>query len=246
MVLKVIYIAMRTVLCPINILAYLFLLLTPPSTVFADTKVSSGSWFGYTAKFKFKDSLRAFFDIQPRFLIDSPRPRADGDLNTLNLRGAFGYQLDDNFSSYLGYAVVPTYEPKRVEHRAFQDLFSVHIDHDIKFSNRLRFEQRFLEGIDDVSLRGRYQSSIQKSLSWIPNLSLLIYDEAFFNFNDIETSAPKGFEQNRAFWGFNYQISSDFSVDMGYLNQYQERRGSSSDVLTNVLFLGFTSSIDLS
>ena len=217
-----------------------------PSVALADTKPASGAWLAYTTRFKFEDNLRAFLDLQPRFSIDSSRPSADGDLNAFILRGAFGYQLDDNFTSYFGYATVPTYEPKRVEHRLFQEISSVHIGSDLKFSNRLRFEQRFLEGVSEASLRGRYQSGIQKPLGFVSGLSLSFYDEVFFNFNDIETSAPKGFEQNRAFAGFNYQISSSLSFDFGYLNQYQERTRGSSDSITNIIFLGLISQVDLS
>ncbi len=211
----------------------------------ADTDNGSGLWLMYGGNIKFDNNVRAFFDLQPRFTLDSSKPGKDGELQTTVVRGAVGYQLDPNFAAYLGYAFVPTYSPKKVEQRVFQELTSVHHHHDFKFSNRVRLEQRNFEDIDRLSWRVRFQSRVQKSLGICEGLALVLSEEAFFNINDIKTSATQGFEQNRLFFGLNYQISNKLALDVGYLNQYQERRSPSADSLNNILFVGLISAIDL-
>jgi hypothetical protein len=226
------------------IIGFIFSLVFAP-IVNADTDNGSAVWAAYVGNIKLNNNLRAFFDLQPRFNLDSSKSGKDGEPQTTVIRGAVGYQLDPNFSVYLGYAFVPTYSPKKVEQRIFQDLTSVHHHQDLKLSNRLRLEQRNLEGVERISWRARFQSRIQKSVEICDGLGLVLSEEAFFNINDLRTSATQGFEQNRLFLGFNYQISNKLALDVGYLNQYQERRSPNSDSLNNVLFVGLVSSIDL-
>ncbi len=212
----------------------------------AETDTGSGVWFSYSARGRFAGDLRAFIDLQPRFVIDSPKSKLDSSISAANFRGAFGYQIDPNFSAYLGYAFVPSYNPKREETRMFQDVWVVHFFEDLKFSNRLRLEERNLEGVDKISLRGRYQSRVQKLVGSVEGLSLVFSDELFFNLNDVNTTAPHGFEQNRAFLGVNYQLSKSLAIDLGYLNQFQEKRQGSADNLNHIILLELVQTFDWS
>lgn len=216
----------------------------PLSSANADTNEGSALWLMSFTRLKFEDDLRAFIEIQPRFAIDDPAPGNDGDIRSVIYRGALGYQINPNFSFYLGYAAIPQYEPSKLEHRIFQEAFSTHDLESWRIINRLRLEERFLEGVDDVPWRIRHQLRGQRLLSFCDGLALAISDEVFMNLNDINTSATQGFDQNRIFLGINYKFSESLAMDFGYLNQYVEKRGGSSDLLAHNIFLGFISQFD--
>lgn len=210
----------------------------------ADTENGSALWLMSLNRFNLDDNTRVLFEFQPRISIDDPSSGNDGDIRTVIYRGALGYQIDQNFSAYLGYAVIPQYEPTKTEHRIFQELFSSHDYESWKIINRFRLEERFLEGVDDTLWRIRHQLRVQKPISSCDGLSLAISDEVFLNLNDINTSATQGFDQNRLFLGVNYKFSEKLAMDFGYLNQYVERRGGSSDLLAHNIFVGFISQFD--
>jgi hypothetical protein len=210
----------------------------------ADTDEGSALWLMSFSRFKFENNLRAFLEVQPRISVDDPAPGNDGDIRTVIYRGALGYQIDQNFSAYFGYAVIPLYEPTKVEHRIFQELFSSHDHESWKIINRFRLEERFLEGVDDMQWRARHQLRAQRALSFCEGVSLAMSDEVFINLNDINTAATQGFDQNRLFFGVNYKLSDRLSMDLGYLNQYVERRAGSNDLITHNIFLGFISQFD--
>ena len=87
--------------------------------------------------------------------------------------------------------------------------------------HRIRFEQRFLEGVDDTSLRFRYFARLTYPLNGIhDNLSLAINEEVFIHLNDPDGGPHSGFNQNRLFIGLNYRVSKRFAFELGYQNQY--------------------------
>lgn len=105
-------------------------------------------------RFQFTEQYRGFLDIQPRFTVDDVPGGDNGSIDTVLIRGALGYQLKPNIGIYQGYAIIPTYDPDKVEHRSFQELLAKQsLTSDSVLVHRLRFEQRFIEGVDDTSLR---------------------------------------------------------------------------------------------
>ncbi|WP_090332689.1 DUF2490 domain-containing protein [Nitrosomonas sp. Nm51] len=61
----------------------------------------------------------------------------------------------------------------------------------------------------------------------VSNLSFVIANEIFLNFNDVDMGFQSGFDQNRVFGGFAYKFSPVVTGEIRYLNQYLNRRNSS-------------------
>ena len=223
----------------------LFFLILFPLNILADTDSKTSTWFMSLTRFTFTEEIRGFLDLQPRLAVEDPQPGQDGHFDTLLMRGALGYQVDENIGIYQGYAVIPTYDPTRVEHRSFQEVLAKHPLFDVtSLTHRFRFEQRFLEGVDDLALRVRYFGRMVHPLpSLHENLSLAINEEIFINANDADGGPQGGFNQNRLFLGMNYKIDDSLSVDFGYQNQFVDGRNGAADTLNHITFLGFISKV---
>ena len=159
------------------------------------------------------------------------------------IRGAFGYQLNTNLGIYQGYAIIPTYDPDKVEHRSFQELLANQsLSDSAVLVHRLRFEQRFIEGVDDTSLRFRYFARFTHPLNEIHNnLSLAINEEVFIHLNDTDGGPQSGFNQNRLFIGLNYRISKSLAFEAGYQNQYVAGQGSADNVVNHIALISMQS-----
>lgn len=182
---------------------------------------------------------RGFVDIQPRFTVNDISGGDNGRLDMLLMRGAVGYQLTRHISLYQGYANIPTYDPKKVEHRSFQELFIKQPLTKGVFAHRLRFEQRDLDGVDDTAFRFRYFARLVYPLKdWHPNLSLAVNEEVFMNLNDTDSGPQSGFNQNRLFMGLNYRINPNLAYEFGYQNQYINSTGGKENISNHILFFG--------
>ncbi len=223
--------------------AFGFILLLP-AIVFADTETRSSLWTMSLNRFELTEQYRGFLDIQPRFTVDDVPGGDNGSIDTILIRGALGYQLNPHIGIYQGYAIIPTYDPDKVEHRSFQELLakqSLTGTHELM--HRIRLEQRFIEGVDDVSLRFRYFARFTYPLNGIhDNLSLAINEEVFIHLNDTDGGPQSGFNQNRLFIGLNYKVSKSFAFETGYQNQYVAGQGGADDVVNHIAFIGMQSS----
>jgi len=220
----------------------LFLLL--PAIVFAETESKSSLWTMSLNRFQFTEKYRGFLDIQPRFTVDDVPGGDNGSIDTVLIRGALGYQLNPNIGIYQGYAIIPTYDPDRVEHRSFQELLAKQsLNGASVLVHRMRFEQRFIEGVDDTSLRFRYFARFTYPLKDIhDNLSIAINEEVFIHLNDTDGGPQSGFNQNRLFIGLNYRVSKSFAFEVGYQNQYVAGQGRADDVVNHIAFIGMQTS----
>jgi len=203
----------------------------------SDSRTSA--WLMSLSRIKVTDNVRAFVDVQPRFTLNDTAGGKDGDLSTLLLRGALGYQLTPNVGLYQGVAYIPTYDPKKVEHRSFQELLIKQPLSTGSLAHRVRFEQRFLDGVDDTAYRLRYFVRYTRPLQNLhPKLSLAINEEMMINLNDADDGPQSGFNQNRLFMGVNYKVNPNLSFDMGYQNQVINVTSGRDNVMNHILFLG--------
>lgn len=217
----------------------LLLLITFTGISHADTETRSSAWFMSLSRFQFADNYRGFLDLQPRITVDDIPGGHDSSINTVLIRGALGYQLTPGIGIYQGYAIIPTYDPDRVEHRSFQEIFATQkLEKGSTWNHRFRFEQRFLEGVDDTAFRFRYFSRYTHPLTAIhENLTFAINEEVFVNLND--TQGPKaGFNQNRLFVGLNYKINRHLAIETGYQNQFINGQNNADDVVNHIGFFG--------
>ena len=218
--------------------------LLSPAIVLADTETKSSLWTMSLNRFQFTEQYRGFLDIQPRFTVEDVPGGDNGSIDTVLIRGALGYQLNSNLGIYQGYAIIPTYDPDRVEHRSFQELLAKQslIGASV-LVHRLRFEQRFIEGVNDTSLRFRYFARFTYPLNGIhDNLSLAINEEVFIHLNDTDGGPQSGFNQNRLFIGLNYKVSRNLAFEVGYQNQYVAGQRSADNAVNHITFIGMQSS----
>ncbi len=221
------------------------LLLLFSQVTFAESEDLNSFWFMSLNKFSIDKNYRAYIDLQPRFSIDAESENRDKDITQFIARGAFGYQVLPSLIFYQGYGIIPNYEPKKIEHRSYQELFSTHKYKTFTFNNRFRLEERFLEKIDNVALRARYFFRLTKKIKTLDKFSLALNEEAFFNLNDADSGPQRGFDQNRLFLGINTKVSKNLSFDIGYQNQYIEGRIGSNNKVNHILFLGIISNFNI-
>lgn len=196
-------------------------------------------WTMSLTRLTFNEHWRAFVDIQPRFTLNDISGGDNGRLDTLLMRGAVGYQITQNIGLYQGYAYIPTYDPKKAEHRSFQELFIKQPLSKGNFAHRLRFEQRDLDGVEDTAYRFRYFARLVYPLKhWHPKLSLAVNEEIFMNLNDTDGGPQSGFNQNHLFIGLNYRMNPNLAYEIGYQNQYVNRTGGADNISNHILFFG--------
>lgn len=218
----------------------IFMILLLPAVSNADTSSRNSTWLMSLSRIKLTETVNSFVDIQPRFTINDTSGGDDNALDTLLLRGALGYQITPNIGLYQGYAYIPTYDPKNVEHRSFQELFIKQpLQGKGALSHRLRFEQRFIDNADETAYRLRYFARYTHPLKqWHPSLSLAINEEIFINLNDADNGPQSGFNQNRLFVGLNYRVNPTLAYEFGYQNQIVNVPNNSNNVMNHILFFG--------
>jgi hypothetical protein len=190
-----------------------------------------GAWTAVNISVPITEKVQSRFQISPRWLDDI------SDFNQFILHGLLGYKFNEHFSFYQGYAWSTNYIPSfRYEHRPYQEAI---ISHNIKKSrleHRFRFEERFIENIDGVPVRGRYRLKWSYPLGKKEKWSLVFFDELFINFNSKTDGPQSGIDQNRIYTGVNYKFNENINSDLGYQFQQVHRKGPSIDPLNHFIF----------
>ena len=147
------------------------------------------------------------------------------------IRPGVGYALTEKTSIWLGYAWIPTSRPFAArhpfnEHRIWQQLLYNNTFSFGTLQSRTRLEQRFFDipGSTDVHHRFRQLFKLAIPIAEVPNLSFVVANEIFMNFNDVDMGFQSGFDQNRLFGGFAYRFNPTVTTEIGYMNQYLNRR----------------------
>ena len=188
-----------------------------PSTGTAVDNEAQG-WFLNTAQGPMGGKWRLYFEAQPRI---------DGDgARQLLIRPAIGYQVTEKWSLWQGYAWTPGFEPDRDESRIFQQsvLNSSPFEVPLRFVNRTRLEQRWLQRSSGTSVRLRHMLRATYPLDAAERWSVAAYDEAFATLNRTSGGPRSGFDQNRAFAGINCKLSQELTIEVGYVNQFVTAR----------------------
>ena len=169
--------------------------------------------------------LKWWFDGHLRLLED-----ADG-FNQSIIRPGIGWGLNKNSALWAGYGWIRTSPlgggEDFDEHRIWQQWTWSKEVRPFKVAARTRFEQRLVETGDDTGLRLRQFFRIQKTLPTALPLTLVCWDEIFFDLNDTDFGQRSGFDQNRLFIGFGVKrlSSSRWRTEIGYLHQAVNSNG---------------------
>jgi hypothetical protein len=183
------------------------------------------------------DNWKWWFDSQLRFFDDT-----DGFGQSL-VRPGIGYKVTDNATLWAGYAWIRT-SPEVAddfdEHRAWQQLTWSEQLCATKLDLRSRLEERFVETGSDTGWRFRQLAAARRPLPGDSRFTFVLWDEVFFHLNDTDWGADSGFDQNRAFVGLGWKPHSDstWRVEVGYLNQFIDRR-TSDDLSNHLLSINF-------
>ena len=201
-----------------------------PQTAQGQTENDGGAWFSINTQGILlsdsprKSNLRWWFDGHLRYLDDS------GGYHQSIIRPALGYALSADATLWMGYAYINELPVSGAdvfsENRIWEQLtWNFHCDHATLFT-RSRLEQRFVETGDDTGWRFRQFVKVDRPIFEDARLSVVVWDEAFFDLNRTDWGQQDRFSQNRAFVGFGWQFDGrgQPKIEIGYLNQFLSRR----------------------
>jgi hypothetical protein len=174
-------------------------------------------WINATLMGSAKGRLLYFAEIQPRL-------SSDHGPQQIILRPAIGWQAMRRLALYGGYArvVLPSESAAgRHEDRWFgQASWTIAKLAGGTVSTRSRIEHRRLSTHQDSGWRLRHMVRYVHPLSGRPKVPrALVSYEGFVALNDTRWGARKGYDQGRAFAGFEVPLHGKSTLELGYLNQ---------------------------
>ena len=228
-----------TVLVGIVVSAAFFLTVIPCKSGQAQTRHDFGSWFSLNTQGKLdrceeNSNWLWWFDGHLRYLDDS-----DGFHQSI-FRPGLGYQLNPNTNLWFGYAWINTLPTSGAaifdEHRLWQQLMWSKQFEGFSFLSRSRFEQRFVETGNDTGLRFRQFFKADRPFYTDSPMSLVVWNEAFFELNETDWGQQGSLGQNRLFVGLGRKFDGPNrpKLEVGYLNQLV-RRKSATDRMGHIL-----------
>ncbi|WP_164928931.1 DUF2490 domain-containing protein [Gloeobacter violaceus] len=196
-------------------------------------------------------TLRGRFEGSPTrwgFEIENRLRNGAREQRQLLVRPYVGLTVSDKFTVNLGFANFFTWPTQgnniTVETRLFQDfIYAFRVDN-LTIGQRIRLEERWIEGASAVSLRARYRLQLQHPLDaekrWLVNVS----DELFYNLNTPTNGPVGGFEQNRAIFSIIHKLNAQLSLEVGYQGNFNNRPAPRADQFDHDLLVYFTYDFD--
>jgi hypothetical protein len=185
-----------------------------------------GSWNVINTKLNLSEKWNVFNELQVR-----SQSFYDNHFY-YEIKGGVSYEISKNFSVLLGTGKYKTFtdggsfkQPVTAsEYRLWQQITMNHFLDRLKFEHRYRIEQRwFTTGYRN---RFRYRLNVAVPLNNKKITAGTFYASAF---NEIFlTNTEPYFERNRFFSGLGYQINDHFTIQPGYVYQYDYRNGEGS------------------
>ena len=148
----------------------------------------------------------------------------DGGLYEVEMAALLSHAISNDVEIGGGYVRTPAYrdgDVLRIEHRARQQV-TVKLGKigGGSLSARLRMEQRFRVGQDDVGVRARPYLKFSLPLG-DKAPSLFVAHESFVNLNDTSWGQASGHERMRNAIGLTMPLDKRVTIEAGYLNQYR-------------------------
>jgi hypothetical protein len=242
-------------------IAFFSMLLLPLTTI-AQKEVMHQTqlWYAYFNNLKFSDKYRLLTDVQERQFI-----KPVGAQGNLIFRSILYRSLGNNWEAGAGLALFFT-SPQKIpssidlvvpELRPTIDFTYKQKAGNLNISHRYRFEARYFHDVENNKLSGgyifgtfrcRYQFSadypIIKNAQKKPVLSIRAYDEIFVNFGGKIVSNT--FDQNRIYGGLMYDVNKSLTLELGYLNWFQETTDGTTYYNRNIIRFGINHRINLS
>lgn len=198
-------------------------------------------WLSASARVDLDDNVNAQAEVTAR-LSDGR-----GGLYELEQVLLLGYKLSDQVTAAAGYVHNPSYDAGEfvvMEHRAREQIAVDNFARlgSVALSGRLRFEQRWRDGIDGTGWRVRpyVKAAVPLGDKSAPVLSLSA--EPFFNLNTTSFQSTSGLDRLRSAVSLGIPLAKSVRLEAGYLNQHRFIRGdedSGDHVMTASLALSF-------
>lgn len=191
-------------------------------------------WYSAIAQGPISRPFLYYLEAQPRFSQDDVR---------VILRPALGVAVTQDLSLWLGQAWIPLAvwdgDPtlRGGESRLFQQVLYNKSLGALRLTGRGRFEQRFLPGTTEVSLRARAMARGAYSLGSGGAPTLIVWDEVFFHLNSVAGGPRTGFDQNRAFVGAGWKLAEHTTLEVGYLNAFTRRPTQPTDQMVHAPYI---------
>ena len=151
-----------------------------------------------------------------------------GRLGVVIFRPAIGYKISDAVTVFVGYTHQKTINDGRAdvdENRIHQQVnWRIGKIGKATVASRTRIEQRWVAGARDMGWRVRERLQLQVPLK-SKGANFVVSNELLFALNTTDWGARAGFDQMRNFVGVNFPLSKVVTLETGYQNRYQERRG---------------------
>lgn len=203
----------------------------------------SGGWLFLTHTQKISNKFDFLADVQLRSA-DEYRY-----WNTVLLRGALNYNINDHHAVAAGYTFFGEWEKTEQEkefmreHRIFEQYRYQGKLKRTELTLRARLEQRFVKEENiNFSQRVRAFASLQIPLiadaDFEKGVYLKLQDEIFLNIQNKENVNGSLFDQHRPFAGIGFRTGKKLDVDLGYMRLLQ--REMEGDVYRNVMQISIT------
>lgn len=144
-----------------------------------------------------------------------------------------GYKLNKTVTVWAGYTHDPNYSHGDftvMEHRFRQQVTFDNFAKlgNVKFSARMRGEERWREGVDGTGWRLR--PYVKATMPIVGKTTLVVSNESFFNLNKMAFQKQSGLDRMRTFVGVNTPLVKHVAIEVGYLNQHGfVRNGADTD-----------------
>ncbi len=211
----------------------------------------------YSTNFELSSKWALSLDLQERIFVDPVRQSQMFCKTQIGFEPYKNFSFGNGVSYYLNSPSDPEFSStlKVPEIRLNHDLGYSHNIRSIHLSHRYRMEERFIRKRLDNSLiegyrfveRISYMLSVQCKLLNSKNHEHDIYIKLS---DGVYVNAHKGniynsFDQNRFYAGLNYQLIKNLTVELGYINLYQQRLSGVEYLNRNIASLGINHSIKL-
>lgn len=190
-------------------------------------KESAGFWTQAVGEGNFSglderlSPVRLWMESQGRF--NNVNPMENMNFYQGMIRTAMGYAVTDRLTVWAGYTYLPTenynqgYVGEQDVWPAIRYIFPTKLG---TVTLREMLEMRFTRG-DAPGIRPRTLIKLLHPFEFEPRLGLVIWDEFFFNVNNVANNPNggySGFNQNRAFAGISWIVNENARLEFGYMN----------------------------
>ena len=196
-------------------------------------------------------------DLQERIYINPVKQSQMFCKTQLGLEPFKNFNFGNGIAYYLNSPGDPEFSSslKVPEIRLNHDLGYSHNLRSIHFSHRYRMEERFIHKKQDDSLIDGYR--FVERVSYMLALECKLINskdhdhDIYLKLSDgIYVNTHKGilfnsFDQNRFYAGLNYQLHKNLTVELGYINLYQQRISGLEYLNRNIASLGINHSLKL-